>query len=58
MFVFKDIVRINPDGTWYVRALKVLAALVGAWLLVAVLFVTYGLISGFISGASHGVFSK
>jgi hypothetical protein len=42
----KDILKIDMGGKWYVRILKVCIAIIGAILLVAVLFFLYGFIRG------------
>jgi len=47
----KNIFRIDLSGRWYVRVLKVCIALIGGWLLVALLSIVYGFLRGM--GAFH-----
>jgi hypothetical protein len=49
MFTVKDVFKLDLSGKWYVRVLEVCAAIVGAWLLVALLFLIYGFLKGVIS---------
>jgi hypothetical protein len=49
MFTVKDVFKIDLGGKWYIRVLKVCIALVGAWVLVALVFFVYGFLKGAIS---------
>jgi hypothetical protein len=49
MFTIKDVFKLDLRGKWYIRVLKVCIAIVGAWLLVGLLFVVYGFLKGFVS---------
>jgi hypothetical protein len=49
MFTVKDVLKLDLSGKWYVRVLKVCITIVGAWLLVALLFFLYGFLKGVIS---------
>jgi hypothetical protein len=49
---FRDVLRVDLSGRWYIRLLKVCIAAIGAFLLVALIFFLYGLAKG-VLGAIH-----
>ena len=49
MPTFKDLLRINLGGKWYVRILKVCVAIVGGFLLMILLSGSYAFVRGFFS---------
>jgi len=49
---FRDVLRIDLSGRWYLRLLKVCIAVIGAFLLVLLIFFLYGLVKGAL-GAIH-----
>jgi hypothetical protein len=49
---FRDVLRIDLSGRWYVRLLKVCIAVIGAFLLVLLIFFLYGFVKGAL-GAIH-----
>jgi hypothetical protein len=49
---FRDVLRIDLGGRWYVRLLKVCIAVIGAYLLVLLIFILYGFVKG-VLGAIH-----
>lgn len=51
MTTIRDIFKIDLGGRWYVRVLKVCVALIGGWVLVAIVFFVYGFVRGFIHAA-------
>ena len=49
MLTVKDVFKLDLSGKWYIRVLKVCIAIVGGWVLVALLFLIYGFLKGVIS---------
>jgi hypothetical protein len=48
LLAVKNIFKIDLGGKWYVRVLKVCIAIVGAWLLVAILFFLFGFVKALV----------